>query len=129
MDSGEVIPGLNEDWTFAGAKMFEWLAGLMMAMLVSSAFDRPGQQMPLLIIIWIGTTFGLAQLRKGFPDEERGVRNICMVSLGFSPPGIPNPAALQPRWSGAPMRALDSKLPICDLQLDQALDLPRETPV
>ena len=126
MDNGDVIPGLNEDWTFAGCKVFEWLAGLITAMLVASAFDRPGQQMPLIIIVWIGTTLGLAGLRKQFPDEERGVRNVCMVSLGFEPPGIPAPAKIQPRWSGAPLRELNKRCVICDLEIDQALNLPRD---
>jgi hypothetical protein len=100
MDSGDVIPCLNEDWAFAGCKMFEWLAGLMTSFLASSAFEKPATAMPILVIVWVATTLGMAYLRKQFPDEERGVRNMCMVSCGFAPPGIPAPAKLQPRWSG-----------------------------
>lgn len=100
MDNGDVIPCLNEDWSFAGCKMFEWLAGLMTSFLFSGMFEKPGTAMPLLVIVWIGTTLSMAYLRRQFPDEERGVRNMCMVACGFPPPGIPAPSKLQPRWSG-----------------------------
>jgi len=122
MDSGEVIPGLNEDWTFAGAKLFEWLGGLTAAFLVSTAFNRPAHYMPLLVLIWIGTTLSLCSLRKQFPDEERGIRNACLVACGFEPPGIPAPAKLQPIWSGSPMRDIkDKKCLFNDLELDVVL--------
>lgn len=118
MDNGEVIPGLNEDWTFAGAKMFEWMAGFMMLILASEfMFTKPAKQAPVLVCIMIGTTLGLALARRAFPDEERGMRNACMTFLGFSPPGIPSPAFLQPVWSGAPMRDLDEKTQYMVLEL------------
>ena len=82
MDSGGVIPGLNEDWTFAGCKPFEWLAGFMTSFLVANMVDKPATWMPILVMIWIGTTLGLAFLRRKFPDEERGVRNLVMVTCG-----------------------------------------------
>lgn len=107
MDNGEEIPGLNEDWTFAGCKLMEWLGGFM-AMILAAEFlvTSAGRAMPILVGLMIGTTMGLAQLRRGFPDEERGIRNLVMVSLGFAPPGLPRPAAVQPVWSGAPVREL-----------------------
>ena len=105
MDNGEEIPGLNEDWTFAGAKVMEWVSGFSMFIIISAMLPMaPGKAMPLLLLSWVGTTFGLALVRKRFPDEERGVRNACMVELGFAPPGIPAPARIQPHWSGEPVR-------------------------
>ena len=120
MDNGEEIPGLNEDWTFAGAKLFEWIAGFMALLIASELFvSNAGRSMPLLVMIMVGTTFGLASLRRSFPDEERGVRNLIMVTLGFAPPNIPNPAQIQPQWSGAPLRELDEKTNFVQLGLEQ----------
>ena len=126
MDNGEVIPGLNEDWSFAGAKMFEWLAGLMMAFLASNMFAKPAHYMPLLVLVWIGTTLVLATSRKQFPDEERGMRNMCLASCGFAPPGIPAPARVQPRWSGAPMRGLSQFCLFEQLELDTVIRKVKE---
>jgi hypothetical protein len=112
MDSGDVIPCLNEDWTFGGCKLFEWLAGLTTAFLV--------------ILIWIGTTLGMAMLRKKFPDEERGVRNMCMVACGFEPPGIPAPAKLQPRWSGGRIEILPESCNFQRLELYEVVAVPRD---
>ena len=95
MDNGDVIPCLNEDWTFAGCKLMEWMAGLMMALMAGTAVEKPANAMPFLVLIMIGTTLVMAMLRKQFPDEERGVRNLVMVSCGFEPIGIPSPAKLQ----------------------------------
>lgn len=107
MDNGEVIPGLNEDWTLGGAKLFEWIAGFMMFIIASELFfTNIGRNMPYLMIIWVTSTFGLAGIRRAFPDEERGIRNYCMTAMGMPPPGIPAPSALQPYWSGAPMRQM-----------------------
>jgi len=126
MDNGDVIPCLNEDWTFGGCKLFEWLAGLTTAFLVSSAFEKPAHYMPLLVLIWIGTTLAMAMLRKKFPDEERGVRNMCMVACGFEPPGIPAPAGLQPRWSGGRIEDLPANCNFKLLGLDQVIGVSDE---
>jgi len=122
MDSGDVIPGLNEDWTFGGCKAMEWMAGLMMALMLGTGLEKPANYMPFLVLVWIGTTLGLAALRKRFPDEERGVRNLVMASCGFEPIGIPAPARLQPIWSGAPLRSLNENCLFQQLELDQVIN-------
>lgn len=122
MDSGDVIPCLNEDWTFAGCKLMEWMAGLMMALMVGSWLDKPANAMPFLVLILIGTTLTLGMMRKRFPDEERGVRNLCMVTLGFEPIGIPAPAKLQPVWSGAPVRGLSEQSLYRQLELEKIIN-------
>ncbi len=127
MDSGDVIPCLNEDWTFAGCKLMEWMAGLMMALLASTACDKPANAMPFLVLIMIGSTLVIATLRKRFPDEERGVRNLAMVSLGFEPVGIPAPSKLQPVWSGAPVRQLSEKSLFRQLELHTVINKGRES--
>jgi hypothetical protein len=122
VDNGEVIPGLNEEWTLGGAKLFEWIAGFMMFIIASELFfTNTGRAMPQLMAIWVCTTFGLAAGRRMFPDEERGVRNAALTALGISPPGIPTPASLQPYWSGAPLRELDESSLFRELQLDLVL--------
>ena len=123
MDAGEVIPGLNEDWTFAGSKLFEWLGGLMAAFLVASFLNRPAHYMPFLVLIWIGTTLSLSSFRKQFPDEERGIRNACMAGCGFEPPGIPPPARMQPIWSGAPTKTKKHNCLFDQLELDEVLKI------
>ena len=120
MDNGEVIPGLDEDWSFAGAKAMDWTAGLVMMFIVSELFLKtPAQAMPILMMIWVTTTFGLAAIRRMFPDEERGLCNFVMTACGFSPPSIPSPAVLQPIWSGAPLRELDMTKPFVECGLDE----------
>jgi hypothetical protein len=119
MDNGEVIPGLNEDWTFAGASLFEWLSGFVAMILASSAFAKPAQYAPLLIGIMITTTLALAANRRRYPDEVRGLRNALMSTLGFDPPDIPTPASLQPYWSGAPLRVLPESTEFRQLGLDK----------
>jgi hypothetical protein len=105
MDDGYVLPGLNEEWTLAGAKLMEWIAGFCTALILSEVLAlNVARSMPLLAIILCVTTFGMATLRRRYPDEERGVRNAAMVAMGFAPPGIPAPAPVQPLWSGAPTR-------------------------
>jgi hypothetical protein len=126
MDDGHVIPALNEDWSFAGAKLMEWMAGVTTAFMASTAFEKPAHFMPLLVIIMIGTTLLLAQLRKRFPDEERGVRNLFMTACGFAPPGIPAPAKLQPRWSGGRIYSLNNSCLFVQLELDNVVNKPRE---
>ncbi|MCB0328492.1 MAG: hypothetical protein KDD70_02480 [Bdellovibrionales bacterium] len=118
MDNGEVIPGMDEGWTFAGARVMEWGSGFVLAIMVQELFfSTPAKTMPLFLAILVGTTFGLAGLRKVFPDEERGVANYFMVQLGICPPGIPAPADIQPLWSGLPMQALDAKKEFVQLGL------------
>lgn len=120
MDDGYVIPGLNEEWTLGGAKLMEWIAGVCMSLVISEIFfTKMARQMPLLAAILLGTTFGLATLRRQFPDEERGVRNFCMVAMGFCPPDFPAPASLQPIWSASPMRALRPTTNYMQLGLDR----------
>jgi len=128
MDSGDVIPGLNEDWTFMGCKLMEWISGLLTSLLASSAFQKPAHYMPLLVLIWVGTTLVMALTRKKFPDEERGVRNMVMAACGFEPPGIPAPASLQPRWSGGRLNKLNSNCLYQQLELDAVVNKPRDVP-
>ena len=122
MDSGHVIPALNEDWSFAGAKLMEWLAGITTAFLCSNLFEKPAHYMPLLVLIMIGTTLTLAMLRKQFPDEERGVMNLFMTSCGFPPIGIPAPSKLQPLWSGARIESPKESCLYLQLGLDEVLE-------
>jgi len=105
MDDGYVIPGLNEDYTLGGAKVMEWLSGCTMALVLQEVlFTNTAQSMPLIIAIVLITTFSMATARRRFPDEERGLRNVVMLSIGVAPPGIPIPSTLQPYWSGGPVR-------------------------
>lgn len=119
MDNGEVVAGLDAEWTLGGAKLFEWAAGGA-AFMVSSEllFGGPsGKAMPVLIGIALTVTMGLAILRRRFPDEERGIRNAAMTSLGLAPPGIPPPSSLQPYWSGCPVRDLKKEWAVVKLGL------------
>lgn len=128
MDDGHVIPALNEDWSFAGAKLMEWMAGLTTAFLASTAVDKPAVMMPFLVLIMIGTTLSLATLRKRFPDEERGVMHLAMTVCGFAPPGIPAPAKLQPRWSGGRLYAPKAECLFMQLELDEIIAMAQEEP-
>jgi len=125
MDDGQVIPSLNEDWTFCSAKPMEWVSGLIAGMIFIEVFlpkGSWGKFMPLIIIVMVGIPLTLATLRKLYPDEERGLRNHVMSILGMPPPCIPMPAMLQPVWSGAPFHELKDVKPQCKylkLQLDK----------
>lgn len=119
MDNGEVIPGLNEDWTFAGASAFEWMSGFVAMILASSLFNKPAQYGPLLVGVLITTALTLAANRRRYPDDVRGLRNSVMTAIGFDPPDIPTPANLQPYWSGAPLRELASTTEYRQLGLDE----------
>lgn len=124
MDSGEVIPGLNEGWNFLGARVTEWSAGLIMALLIGSAFQmNPAKTMPILGFIFGGVTFGLASMRRAFPDEEKGLANYFMCLIGFPPPTIPKPAMLQPIWSGAPIKEISEHKDYSYLNLEEMFDL------
>ena len=120
MDNGEVIPGLNEDWMLAGAKLSEWVGGFMAFIIASEVLftDKMARSMPLLLLVGALTTFGMAALRRAFPDEERGIRNAALTSVGIAPPGVPAPAAIQPIWSGAPLRELNPKTKFRQYGLD-----------
>lgn len=123
MDSGEEIPGLNEGWTFIGCKASEWIAGIsMMFTLPVLTGLSAGKSMPILLATAVGTAYGLAALRRQFPDENKGLMNFVMVSIGIAPPGIPAPAQLEPKWSGAPIRELPEKCKFRELGLDQLFE-------
>jgi hypothetical protein len=129
MDDGHVIPALNEEWSFAGAKLMEWMAGITTAFMASTIFEKPAHYMPLLVLIMIGTTLVLSTLRKRFPDEERGVMHLFMTNCGFSPPGIPTPAKLQPRWSGGRIHSLGQRCLYAQLELDAVVNQPSDEKV
>jgi hypothetical protein len=120
MDNGEVIPGLNEDWMLAGAKLSEWIAGFMAFIIAQEVLftDKMARSMPALLLIGALVVFAMAALRRSFPDEERGIRNAALTAVGMPPPGIPLPAALQPIWSGRPLRELGEKTKFKQLGLD-----------
>ena len=118
-DSGEVLQGLDENWTFMGANAMEWACGLAVFLLISLFADSPARAMPFMLVGWILTTTTLAALRRSFPDQERGVRNAVATACGFPPPGIPAPSALQPIWSGAPSKKLNPACKMVELGLDR----------
>lgn len=123
MDNGEVIPSLNEPWTMGGAKVSEWTSGFVMLIVFQEIFlDSSSRNMPFLLAIWLITTFGMAALRRSFPDEERGLANMCLTAVGIDPPGIPTPSALQPLWSGCPVRALPEDCDYIFLELDKLFE-------
>ena len=118
MDDGYVIQNLGEPWTFAGARLFEWCCGLAVGFVAQEMFlPNLGASMPIFMGLIIGTTLLMVQLRKNYPDEERGLMNHVIASLGFNPPMIPPPANLQSLWSGAPIRDLDPKKEFVELGL------------
>lgn len=117
MDNGEVLPGLDENWTFMGANAMEWACGLVVFLLISLFADSPARAMPFMLLGWVLTTVTLAGLRKSFPDEERGVRNALSTACGFPPPGIPAPSSLQPIWSGAQLREIPTNTKFYELGL------------
>ncbi|MCB0344398.1 MAG: hypothetical protein KDD66_04750 [Bdellovibrionales bacterium] len=118
-DDGEVLPGLNEPWTFMGANLMEWSVGLVVFLIIGQCARSPATAMPLMLTGWILTTTTLASVRRSFPDEEKGTRNACMTALGFPPPGIPAPSALQPIWSAAPMKELKQDCKFAKLGLER----------
>ena len=117
-DSGEVLNGLSDNWSFMGANAMEWAAGLVVFLMISLFADSPARAMPFMMAGWILTTTQLAMLRRMFPDEERGVRNAVMTSCGFSPIGIPTPSILQPVWSATPVSDLAEESRFRRLGLD-----------
>jgi hypothetical protein len=129
MDSGEVIPGLNEGWTFLGAKLMEWVSGMMAVMIVVTIFElNINSHFPIVVGTLLGTVYGLSSVRKLFPDEEKGLANTVMSSLGFAPPKIPKPATIQPYWSGAPIKTLPEKKEYVELGIREMLRFKPEQP-
>ncbi len=118
-DDGEVLPGLNEPWTFIGANAMEWCVGLVVFVMIGSFARTPASAMPFMLGGWVLTTTTLASVRNMFPDQERGVRNAVLTACGFPPPGIPLPASLQPVWSGAPVRDLADESKFMQLGLER----------
>ena len=118
-DDGEVLQGLDENWTFMGANAMEWACGLVVFLLISLFADSPARAMPFMLLGWILTTTTLAGLRRSFPDQERGVRNAVSTACGFPPPGIPAPSRLQPIWSGCPVKKVDERSKFVELGLDK----------
>lgn len=108
-DNGEVLQGLEEEWTFMGANAIEWACGLVVFLLIGSMGSNPARAMPFMIMGWFATSTTLSSLRKVYPDEHRGVRNMVSTSIGIDPLDIPPPAKLQPLWSGNPIRELPEK--------------------
>ena len=121
MDNGEVIVALNEDWSFAGATLPEWMSGFVVFLISTEMFDKISRSMPLLLLMWLGTTFLLATARKSFPDEERGLQNYLVTCVGFVPPGLPSPSKFNPFWSTCPMRQLPETTHYNTLQLDDVI--------
>ena len=120
-DDGEVLPGLNEKWTFLGATAFEWAIGLV-SFLMPSIFAPDGKiglMLPFMLSGWVLTTYSFASLRQLYPDEERGVSNAFMTACGFEPVNIPSPAKLQPFWSAVPVKELDPEDRFVAVGLDQ----------
>lgn len=127
MDSGEEIPALNESWTFFGAKVSEWAAGIAFMIMATEVFQmNPGKFMPQLLIMILVVTLGLASIRRRFPDEERGLMYKVCDACGFPPPGIPTPASLQSYWSGSPIRSIKEKTYYDELGLDEVFFVPEE---
>jgi hypothetical protein len=111
MDNGEEIQGLGEGWTFLGAKISEWCAGIAMFLIVGEVFfkGRMNLGIPFMALAGVGTALSLVRLRKTFPDEERGVINHFCVMFGFSPPGLPTPSEFRQHWSGVPAGKLSEQ--------------------
>ena len=118
-DDGEVLQGLDEEWTFMGANAMEWACGLVVFVMISLFADSPARAMPFMLLGWVLTTTSLAAMRRGFPDQERGVRNAVCVACGFPPPGIPAPSVMQPVWSGCPARDVRQNSKFVQLGLDK----------
>lgn len=122
-DDGEVLQGLQVNWTFLGANLMEWSAGFMVFIL-ASLFAEPGRMgvaVPFMIIGWVSTTVALAAARKSFPDEERGMRNALLAFCGFSPLDVPAPSNLQPVWSATPISELPEEWLFTQLGLGEIL--------
>ena len=122
-DGGEVLQGLEEEWTFMGANLMEWICGIVVFLMIGSISSSTVQAIPFMIAGFILTATTLASLRRMFPDEHRGVRNMLTSALGLPPVDIPPPSALQPLWSGCPVRELSQKSQYVQLGLDELFPL------
>ena len=125
----EVISSLNERWSFMGATAIEWAGGFVSFIVCAEFVDKIARGMPLLLTAWFLTTFSLAALRRRFPDQDRGLRNWCMMMCGIEPLDIPAPAKMQPYWSSMPIRGLKQGCHYNTLELDQVfreLELERQ---
>ena len=56
-DSGEVLPGLEQNWTFLGANLMEWSSGLIVFLMISLFGESPVRVMPLMILGCILTAY------------------------------------------------------------------------
>lgn len=122
MDSGETIQGLNESWEFFGAKVTEWMSGVMLGFIwLGLSPNNFGASMPMFFGFSVFIPYVLSTQRKLFPDEERGIRNNLCAFFGFNPPGIPAPASLQSVWSGCPLKEYDKEKEYVDLGIDEML--------
>ncbi|MCC6953080.1 MAG: hypothetical protein IT290_03085 [Deltaproteobacteria bacterium] len=119
MDGGEVLQGLEEQWTFMGANFMEWVCGIVVFLMIGSISSSTVQAMPFMLAGLALTSTTLASLRRMFPDEHRGVRNMLTSGLGLPPIDIPAPSSLQPIWSGSPVRELPVKSPFVRLGLHE----------
>ena len=91
-----------------------------MAFIIISLFAKsPVRAMPFMLSGAVLTTTTMAALRRGYPDEQRGLRNAILTTCGFGPPDIPAPAALQPVWSGSPLKEIPRDTKFKKIGLDQ----------
>lgn len=125
-DSGEVLQGLEEEWTFMGANMMELICGAVVFLMIGTLAGSVVRAMPFMIAGFLATSLTLASLRRMFPDEHRGVRNMLTSACGIPPLDIPPPARLQPVWSASPMREVPSDTAFVKLGLDQVFPSFRE---
>jgi len=119
MDNGEVLQGVEEDWNFMGANIFEWGCGFMAFIIIGLFAKNPVRAMPFMIGGSILCTTTLATMRRTYPDEQRGLRNALLTACGFVPPGLPAPASIQPVWSGAPMKVIPEETKFRKIGLDK----------
>jgi hypothetical protein len=121
MDNGEEIQGLGEGWTFLGANPLEWVAGIMVFLLMGEVVFKGKMNIgiPFMLIAGVSTTLAMVRLRKSFPDEEKGIVNYFCVTFGFTPPNIPTPAEFRQHWSGVPHSKLSEDCEFVKLGLHE----------
>lgn len=122
MDNGEVLQGIEEEWNFMGANIFEWGCGLMAFIIISLFAKSPVRAMPFMLSGLVLTTTTIATLRKRYPDEHRGLRNAILTNCGFVPPDLPAPASIQPLWSGAPLKQVPKDIKFKKIGLDKLFE-------